>query len=114
VHKPTTNYLLSHVSSRRSIQWRRSSGEETTEDATEQQEEDATTAADDKWIHSAAKKPLRTDIILGKVTASSDPKDVYAMHNSYKGYPFKNFKTIQDDFPNALKSFQVGGVTLRL
>jgi hypothetical protein len=34
------------------------SGEEATEDATEQQEEDATTAADDKWIHSAAKKSL--------------------------------------------------------
>jgi hypothetical protein len=37
--------------------------EDATEDATEQQEEDATTAADDKWIHSAAKKSLRTDII---------------------------------------------------
>jgi hypothetical protein len=34
---------------------------------TEQQEEDTTTAADDKWIHSAAKKSLRTDIILGKL-----------------------------------------------
>jgi hypothetical protein len=70
------------------------SAEEATEDATEQQEEeDATTAADDKWIHSAAKKSLRTDIILGKVTTSSDPKDVYVMHNSHKGFPFENFKT---------------------
>ena len=45
------------------------SGEEATaEDATEQQQEDAPAGADDKWIHSAAKKALRTDIILGKVT----------------------------------------------
>ena len=66
-------------------------GEEATEDATEQQE-DAPTAADDKWIHSAAKKSLRTDIILGKVTANSNPKDVCEMCKSYKGYPFENFK----------------------
>jgi hypothetical protein len=48
------------------------SGEEATEqDATEQQQQqqDAPTAADVKWIHSAAKQSLRTDIILGKVTA---------------------------------------------
>jgi hypothetical protein len=70
------------------------SGEEATEeDATEQQQEDAPTAADAKWIHSAAKKSLRTDIILGKVTENCDPKDVYRMHTSYKGFPFENFKT---------------------
>jgi hypothetical protein len=70
------------------------SGEEATEqDATEQQQQqDAPTAADVKWIHSAAKKSLRTDIILGKVTANSNPKDVYEMCKSYKGYPFENFK----------------------
>ena len=68
-------------------------GEEATEDATEQQQEDAPTAADDKWIHSAAKKSLRTDIILGKVTENSNPKDVYRMYTSYKGFPFENFKT---------------------
>jgi hypothetical protein len=61
------------------------------EDAAEQQEhEDAPT--DKKWIHSLGKKSLRTDIILGKVTANCNPKDVYDMHNSYKGFPFDNFK----------------------
>ncbi len=61
------------------------------EDAAEQQEhEDAPT--DKKWIHSLAKKSLRTDIILWKVTANCNPKDVYDMHNSYKGFPFDNFK----------------------
>jgi hypothetical protein len=60
---------------------------EATEDATEQQQQDAPTAADDKCIHSAAKKSLQTDSILGKVTANSNPKDVYEMRKSYKGYP---------------------------
>jgi hypothetical protein len=61
------------------------------EDATEQQEhEDAPTGK--KWIHSLAKKSLRTDIILGKVTANCNPKDVYDMYNSYKGSPFNHFK----------------------
>jgi hypothetical protein len=61
------------------------------EDAAEQQEhEDAPT--NKKWIHSLAKKSLRTDIILRKVTANCNPKDVYDMHNSYKGFPFDNFK----------------------
>jgi hypothetical protein len=70
------------------------SGEEATaEDATEQQQQDAPTGADDKWIHSAAKKALRTDIILGKVTGDDLPKDVYDMRQSYKAFPFKNFKT---------------------
>jgi hypothetical protein len=74
------------------------SREEATEDATEdaveqEEEEDATIAADEKWIHSAAKKALRTDIILGKVNANSNPKDVYEMRQSYKGFPFGNFKT---------------------
>ncbi len=63
------------------------------EDATEQQQEDEPTAADAKWIHSAAKKSLQADIILGKVTKNCDPKDVYRMHTSYKGFPFENFKT---------------------
>jgi hypothetical protein len=67
-------------------------GEEALEDATEQQQQDAPTTADDKWIHSAAKKSLQTDIILGKVTANSNPKDVYEMRKSYEGYPFKCFK----------------------
>ncbi len=61
------------------------------EDAAEQHEhEDAPT--DKKWIHSLAKKSLRTDIILGKVTANCNPKDVYEMCKSYKGFPFENFK----------------------
>jgi hypothetical protein len=61
------------------------------EDAAEQQEhKDGPTGK--KWIHSLAKKSLRTDIILGKVTANCNPKDVYIMHNSYKGFPFDNFK----------------------
>jgi hypothetical protein len=65
----------------------------TDQDATEEQQQDAPTAAADvKWIHSAAKKALRTDIILGKVTENSNPEDVYEMHTSYKGYPFGNFK----------------------
>jgi hypothetical protein len=46
---------------------------------------------DTKWIHSLAKKSLRTDIILGKVTANSIPEEVYAMHNSYKRFPFNRF-----------------------
>jgi hypothetical protein len=58
------------------------------EDATEQQEN----APTDKWIHSAAKKSLRTDIILGKVTATMNAKDVYEMRQSYKAFPFVNFK----------------------
>jgi hypothetical protein len=67
------------------------SGEEATDqqDATEQQQQDPPTTADDKWIHSAAKKSLQTDIILGKVTTNSNPKDVYEMCQSYKGYPLK-------------------------
>ena len=60
------------------------------DDATEQQEEHAT---DTKWIHSQAKKSLRTDIILGKVKANSNPEEVYDMRTSYKRFPFKNFKT---------------------
>jgi hypothetical protein len=46
----------------------------------------------DKWIHSLAKKSLRTDIILGKVTVNCIPEVVYAMHDSYKRFPFENFK----------------------
>jgi hypothetical protein len=61
--------------------------------ATEQQEQDAPTAADVKWIHSAAKKSLRTDIILGKVTEHSNPIDVYAMCESYKAFPYNLFKS---------------------
>jgi hypothetical protein len=65
------------------------------EDATDEdaaEEEDATND-DKKWIHSLAKKSLRTDIILGKVTANCNPEEVYAMRNSYKRFPFKRFKT---------------------
>jgi hypothetical protein len=62
-------------------------GEEATaEDATEQQQDDAPTEADVKWIHSGAKKSLRTDIILGNVNANSNPKDVCAMRQSYKKF----------------------------
>ena len=45
----------------------------------------------DDWQHSRAKGTLREDIILGRVTAASNPKDVYEMHASYKKFPFKNF-----------------------
>ena len=68
-------------------------GEEAMEDAMEQQQQDAPTAADDKWIHSAAKKSLQMDIIIGKVTENSNPKDAYRMHTSYEGFPFEHFKT---------------------
>jgi hypothetical protein len=58
--------------------------------ATEEAEDDS---PNDKWIHSLAKKSLRTDIILGKVTANCIPEMVYAMRDSYKRFPFENFKT---------------------
>ena len=66
------------------------------EDAVEedaQEHEDAPRTEDTKWIHSLAKKTLRTNIILGKVSANSSPNEVYTMHNSYKRFPFDNFKT---------------------
>ena len=40
------------------------SREEATEDATEQQQQDAPTAADDKWIHSAAKKSSHSSEVV--------------------------------------------------
>jgi hypothetical protein len=55
-------------------------------------EEEEETAEEGKWIHSKAKKSLRTDIILGNVTEDSDPKDVYEMHPTYTAFPFAKFK----------------------
>jgi hypothetical protein len=46
----------------------------------------------DKWIHSVANKSLRADITVGKVTVNCNPKDNYEMRESYKGFPFENFK----------------------
>jgi hypothetical protein len=60
---------------------------------TVEEHEDAPRTEDTKRIHSLAKQTLRTDIILGKVTVNCIPEEVYAMHNSYKSFPFNIFKT---------------------
>ena len=72
----------------------------TTPTAEEEEEDDSPT--DTKWIHSAAKKSLRTDIILGTVTATMDAKEVYEMRQSYKAFPFVNFKNNLDSLLKAV------------
>jgi hypothetical protein len=65
----------------------------TTRRITPTDEEEDDSPAEEKWIHSAAKKSLRTDIILGTVTATMDAEEVYKMRQGYKAFPFSNFKT---------------------
>ena len=72
----------------------------TTPTAEEEEEDDSPT--DTKWIHSQAKKSLRTDIILGTVTATMDAKEVYEMRQSYKAFPFVNFKNNLDSLLKAV------------
>lgn len=46
-----------------------------------------------KWGKSEAKQMLKEDIIMGFVRESSDPEEVYKMHEAYKQHKYKNFKT---------------------
>jgi len=61
-----------------------------TEESTAASTEEATVV--DPWINSKAKKLLRDDIILGKVTGTMTPEAVFQMRKEYKDYKFERFK----------------------